>query len=324
MHRHRNDLKWIERFHGHHSETSGMTNAERISVQSGHQSTVLSGIEVQCRWAAATDQGLVRAANQDAVRVGELVFVVCDGMGGHLGGEAASSIAVDALVDIPSTMERAPTDVSAAFGVAQQVIEATAENHPDLLGMGSTGTVVAVCDSDGGPLAVVANVGDTRAFVVDSLGFRQVTVDHTIVQELVTAGALDPEDVATHPERHVLTRAIGGEEPVAVDLRSLPLRGQARFMLTTDGVHGFVPAARLATLTTIGDPESVVARVMAAGFAEDAPDNLTCLVADLTLVPSGAAVEGLEEHTVPRVASIHDHGATRGSSGMQITASSGE
>ena len=277
-----------------------MTTAERISIQSGDQCAVLSGVEIQCRWAAATDRGLLRTANQDAVRVGDLVLAVCDGMGGYLGGETASRIAIDALMDIPPLGVRIPADIATSFEVAQRIIEANAEDRPDLVGMGSTGTLVAVCDSDDGPTAVVANVGDTRAFVVDSLGFRQVTVDHTIVQELVTTGVLDPADVATHPERHVLTRAIGGEEPVTVDIRMMALRGHMRFVLTSDGVHGFVPAARLATLATIGDPEAAVARVMAAGFDEGAPDNLTCLVADLTLASSSELGDAPEERTVPR------------------------
>ena len=295
-----------------------MTGPERISIQSGYRSDVLAGVQIECQWAAATDQGLLRTTNQDAVRVGDLVFAICDGMGGHLGGETASRIAVDALVELPLTDVRSPADVVSAFEHAQHGIEATAESRSDLAGMGSTGTVVAVCDSGDGPTAVVANVGDTRAYVLDSLGFRQVTIDHTIVQELLATGELDPADATTHPERHVLTRAIGGEEPVAVDVRTLGLTAHTRFILTTDGVHGFVPAARLATLATIGDPESVVARVMAAGFEEGAPDNLTCLVADLTLVGSDEADGGIDEHTIPRETQGTGHRDKPEAGGQQI------
>lgn len=255
---------------------------------------------LSCVWAAATDRGLVRAANQDAVLVGELAFAVCDGMGGHTGGEVASRLAVGALVNLPHPDRRSPGDVLDGFRAAQDAVRAAARSRPELAGMGSTGTLVAVCPGESGVAVVVANVGDTRAYIADAGGFRQVSVDHTVVQELIEQGVIEPAAAVHHQDRSVLTRAIGGEDPLDIDVRALPLGEPMRVVLTSDGVHSYVSPGRLATLSILGAPPSVVDRVLTAGLAEGGPDNLSCVVVDLAVVADGNGDGAADERTVPR------------------------
>ena len=272
-------------------------SAERgVDVVAGGADGELGGAVLQVTWAAATHVGLVRRINQDAFRVGDLMYVVCDGMGGHSGGEVASRISVRTLADLPDPASRTIPDVVAAFARAHEEVERAAAERIDLAGMGSTGAVIALGVLDGGPAAVVANLGDTRAYFIGAAGLQQVSRDHTVVQELLDAGAIASDEAPGHPERSVLTRAIGGGEPAQVHLRAVPLERHTRFLLTTDGVHAVVPDPVLATLASIGEPDAVVARVMAAGFDAGAPDNLTCLVLDVT----AASRTPVEESTHPR------------------------
>lgn len=283
----------------HDPRDVGVTPLGGVAVDQGEQSATVGQAHVRWSWAAASHVGLVRTTNEDAARVGDLVVAVCDGMGGHVAGERASRLAVDSLVALPAVGRTAPT-VRAAFEAAQAALAQSIRTQPELEGMGSTGTVVAVIATAKGPAAVIGSVGDTRAFVIDSGGFRQVTVDHTVVTELLASGRLAPGEVASHPQRHVLTRALGGLEPLDVDLRTLPLAGQVRFVVTTDGVHGRIAEPRLATLAGMGGPQAAVARIMAAALAEGAPDNLTCAVVDVEVHPPSGESQLPEERTVPR------------------------
>lgn len=271
--------------------------AERgVDVVAGQAVHELGGVVVHCTWSAATHVGLVRRINQDAFRVADLVYVVCDGMGGHSGGEIASRISVHTLAELPDPARRTTRDLVAAFGRAHEAVERAAAERVEIAGMGSTGVVIALGVLDGGPSALVANLGDTRAYYIGAAGLQQLSVDHTVVQELLDAGSITSDQITGHPQRSVLTGAIGGGEPVQAELRTVPLGHHTRFLLTTDGIHAAVSDTLLATLASIGEPDAVVARVMAAGFDAGAPDNLTCLVLDVT----AETTTPVEESTLPR------------------------
>lgn len=284
-------------------EYAGGWPAEPLKGRTGISGAVLAGARLTCAWASATHPGLVRQTNQDAVEEGDLAFAVCDGMGGHQGGETASRLSVAALIDLPVPGVRTADDVVSRFAVAQAAVEHGARARPELAGMGSTGALIAVVVAEGRPAVVVGHMGDTRVYALGPGGLRCLTRDHTVVEELLAAQQVRPEDVASHPERHVLTRAIGGQDPASPELVIVPLTSRLRILATTDGVHALLAPKVFADLALEPQPDEVVSRMVEAALEAGAPDNLTCLVVDLGVEAGAGDVENLDEpdeRTVPR------------------------
>ena len=180
--------------------------------------------KVELHYGAATDVGRVREVNEDAFLADPPVFVVADGMGGHEGGDVASAIVVEefgalagqdydarAGADQVATTLRACQRRIAEYGVQQ------ASGRGRRWYAGTTAVVALLVHDDEGPRWLVANLGDSRAYRVGPDGLERVSVDHSVVQELVDAGQISEADVATHPERHVITRALGGPDPAEAD-----------------------------------------------------------------------------------------------------------
>ena len=177
--------------------------------------------------AAVSHVGKIRADNQDSGYAGSRLFVVADGMGGHSGGDVASRLVVEEFARLGGssyTTDEARSAVYDALVAAQQRIHAYAEDHrragsPGWFA-GTTAVAGVLVDADGGPRWLVANLGDSRAYRLLDGRLEQVSVDHSVVQELVDAGAITVAEMATHPERHVVTRALGG--PDAADGSASP------------------------------------------------------------------------------------------------------
>lgn len=202
-----------------------------------------------------SDVGRVRSNNEDsylavppwcepALSIGRSLFAVADGMGGHSGGEVASSLAVRALdrwlAGCPGG-DLAGSLLETAFGEANGAVWEYARSHPELSGMGTTLTALLV----NGQRALLGHVGDSRAYLLRKGVITQLTNDHTLVAEQVRQGRLSPEEAHTHPARHILSRALGVREFINVETRLLDLETGDVIMLCSDGVTGFVTDDRL-------------------------------------------------------------------------------
>ena len=253
--------------------------------------------QMRIRWGGASDRGLRRAENQDAMYADIGLFVVADGMGGHLGGSVASSLAVKTLAaNSPST----PSELLAAVRHANQVVHHRSTAHPDLTGMGTTLCAIAVTQSGDSRVWCLVNVGDSRVYRYQGGELTQLTVDHNFVAEMVRAGDLTPSQAAAHPRRNTLTRAVGVEPEVQIDDWILELTGNDRFLLCTDGLTNELDASEIAELLESDQHPSEVARALVRQANDrGGRDNSTALVVDVDIegVPAqtAAAAEPIAE-----------------------------
>jgi PPM family protein phosphatase len=237
------------------------------------------------RWGAVTHEGQLRTQNEDNLHAGEGLFVVADGMGGHLAGEVASEMAVAHLDErLPAGQLGSRDDLVAAINEANVEIYNASLNNPDQAGMGTTITAIAVVDDplDGEVLAV-ANVGDSRGYVLRHGRLRQVTVDHSFVQELVAEGAITATEARHHPRRNIVTRALGIEPYVRVDTWMMPIIRGDRFLLCSDGLVDEVADDVIqAILAAHPDDPTIAAQALVdAANASGGRDNITAIVVDV-------------------------------------------
>lgn len=237
------------------------------------------------RWGAATHEGQIRTQNEDQFHVGEGLFVVADGMGGHLAGEVASEMAVDRLDSrLPASSLSTRDDLVSAINEANVEIYNASVENPDQAGMGTTITAIAVVDDPhDGEVFAVANVGDSRSYVLRHNRLRQVTIDHSFVQELVAEGAISREEARTHPRRNIVTRALGIEPFVRVDSWTMPIIRGDRFVLCSDGLVDEVPDDIIESvlLEHADDPTAAAQALVDAANAAGGRDNVTVVVVDV-------------------------------------------
>ncbi|WP_160300053.1 PP2C family protein-serine/threonine phosphatase [Demequina oxidasica] len=225
----------------------------------------------------ATDTGQ-RKANEDAFLAQAPVYIVSDGMGGHYAGAAASAAVVDAfavLVDDHAVVPEQVTDAvhRARFGVAEVSARAGGES-------GATLTGAVAVTHDGQPWWFVINVGDSRVYSLDGGVMAQITVDHSRVQELVDSGRITVEQSLVHPERNIITRAIGDEIP-GCDAWLVPARPGMRLIVASDGLMKPLSDAQIASIASLaGTPEDTARRLVDAAVEAGAQDNVTVVVAD--------------------------------------------
>jgi protein phosphatase len=233
------------------------------------------------RHGAATDVGRVRANNQDQLLVSTTLFAVADGMGGHAAGEVASLTAIEALRAAFASDRTAAGLVSAA-GQANRAIWERAQTDPELRGMGTTLVAAALVTEDGEERVAIINVGDSRVYLLRHGELEQLTTDHSLVQELIDDGQLSEAEADLHPQRNVLTRALGVDPDVKVDcLQVLPVKGD-RFLLCSDGLYRDVSEAQVAsTLRRLSQPQDAVKELVAQARAHGGSDNITVVVFDI-------------------------------------------
>lgn len=240
---------------------------------------------------SATHVGRIRDVNQDDVGTTDEAFVVADGMGGHRGGEVASAVAVEATLDGFTGPDRASL-VRAVRDANRAVLERAAADR-DLAGMGTTLCALAIVDGPGGQggeeaLAVV-NIGDSRVYRHDADGLVQVSDDHSLVADLVRAGELTPEEAAVHPQRNILTRALGIEADPVIDSWELkPARGD-RYLLCSDGLFNELDDGRIAELVAEGPVAEAASRLVAEAVAAGGHDNVTVLLVEVVEGPERPA-----------------------------------
>jgi len=238
----------------------------------------------------ASDQRL-RDENQDAFGVFNFeqfaVAVVCDGMGGHVGGAQASALAVRTIHDSlqSSTNPNIQDALRQAVQAANTAIYEEARKNYRLMGMGTT-CVISVLTHD---TIYVAHVGDSRAYLLRQGEIRSLTRDHTMVNLFVDAELLSPEDAATHPEAHVLSRSLGVERTVDVELQApMTIRPGDRLMLATDGVHRSLDESSLPNLHW-DNPEQCVGEILAKVDENQGDDNATVIVVTTGVEAAGMA-----------------------------------
>jgi serine/threonine protein phosphatase PrpC len=231
---------------------------------------------------ALTDPGLTRPQNEDGLLVEPPLFAVADGMGGHRAGEVASRVALEEL------LANAPRSADAkalarAVRAANRAVIDSADKTRTRSGMGTTLTAAMV---DGTHIAI-AHVGDSRAYLMHEGRLTRITEDHSMVADLVREGALTEEDARFHPQRSVITRALGSDRNMVADVYDVGAFAGDRLLLTTDGLTGMIPDDYIADLLLAErEPDAAAAKLVEAANRAGGYDNITVIVVDIGETPA--------------------------------------
>jgi PPM family protein phosphatase len=232
------------------------------------------------RYAVRSDVGLLREGNEDSAYAGPHLLAVADGMGGHAAGEVASAATITTIAPLDAE-DPGPDLVGAlddAVARANLRLQELIISDPAIEGMGTT--LTALLWSDG--YAALCHIGDSRAYLLRDNQFAQITHDHTLVQSLVDEGKITEDDVATHPHRSLLLRALDGRTIAEPDLAPLETYPGDRYLLCSDGLSGVVTEQTLhQTLVSVREPDKAAMRLVELAIKGGGPDNITCIVADV-------------------------------------------
>jgi serine/threonine protein phosphatase PrpC len=253
------------------------------------------------QWGSATDPGRVRETNEDSYLVAPNLFVVADGMGGHAAGEVASAIAVGEFRALAERPELRTEEIAEAISRANRQILHRGAQHHTRAGMGTTLAGLGVVRAGGSAHWAVFNVGDSRVYHYVHGELHQVSVDHSEVQDLITAGYITPDEAKTHPDRNVVTRSLGTEPAPVPDMWVFPPIAGERFLICSDGLSRELEDAEIEAILH-AQPIAQEAATTLVGQAVEAGghDNITVLVIDF----AGSMADGLsheiDEDTAPR------------------------
>jgi PPM family protein phosphatase len=245
-----------------------------------------------------THAGKVRQNNEDALLVGEgedeTLFVVADGIGGFEAGEVASSLAVDVLKDL-----QPDEPFKAAIGEANRRIVAAGRGDEKLSGMGTTVVAIRFGGKQGEPVVEVAHVGDSRAYLMRCGDMNPITEDHSLVAELVRSGDLTRDQAAEHPQKNLITRALGADEEVDVDTAILPIEAGDRILLCSDGLSDMVSETGISEMLADSpdDPERAARALLSAALDAGGNDNITIIVVDVKEQPAANVRERRERRS---------------------------
>ncbi|WP_375339618.1 PP2C family protein-serine/threonine phosphatase [Microbacterium rhizophilus] len=241
-----------------------------------------TGLDAILTWAGVTHRGRKRDINQDALLTAYPLFVVADGMGGHIGGEIASASTIDRLQRMVGKGPVSPEAIEKALVKAVRDIGDHPETTDEGTGTTVTGVYLDITDQDAHWVAL--NIGDSRVYIQRDDALAQVTTDHSLVQELVAAGRLSPEEAENHPYGNVITRAVGPSEGAVPDYVRLDVRDGDRFVICSDGLtkeltdYGILHFLRLHA-----DPEAAVDAMLEAALENGGRDNITIVVLNVAV-----------------------------------------
>jgi protein phosphatase len=245
---------------------------------------------MRLRVGARTDVGRVRKGNEDSFKAEEPLFAVADGMGGHQGGEVASSLALETIGKGGGPLEQMVRE-------ANEAVYRRAAGDPGLSGMGTTLTALR---ADGDVLRM-AHVGDSRAYMLRDGRLQRLTKDHTVVQRLVDEGKLTAQEAEIHPQRSILTRALGVDESLQVDQGAIEPRPGDRLLLCSDGLTGMVDEERITRLLTENpDPQAAADTLVTAANDAGGQDNITAVVIDVLEAKGETAPPAEGTETAPQ------------------------
>lgn len=227
-----------------------------------------------------TDVGRVRPINEDSFyqpEPGERFCAVADGMGGHNAGEVASAMAVKAFSEYMRDVRViTPEALRASVVRANDAVYEAAQKSPEVSGMGTTFSALAT----DGETAYIAHVGDSRVYLIRRGALMQLTIDHTLVEEMVMKGLITVREARVHPRRNIITRALGTEARVEVDLTQLTLRPGDVFFLCTDGLTNHVPEREiLSAATSAAEWQDKLRRLVGIALENGGQDNITAMFA---------------------------------------------
>ena len=238
------------------------------------------------RIVAKTDKGNVRDSNQDAYAVGEFSdevvwSVVCDGMGGAAGGNIASALAVKVISDKINASYRNQMRDSSIKNMLDSALTAAnievfdfAEAQPDLRGMGTTVVCAIVRDNQ----AYIVHAGDSRAYVINNGNIRQITTDHSMVQDLLLRGKITPEEAEHHPNKNIITRAVGVNKAIEIDFEQIDLEDDDTLLICTDGLSNYVSNDEMLELMSDGKHYAFADRLVKKANENGGGDNITVVV----------------------------------------------
>lgn len=229
----------------------------------------------------ATDKGLRRASNQDSCLMNKELglFIVADGMGGHSGGEVASSMAVGTVEEIskdPEAKELSPREVlTRAYEMAsQKIFDKAAKEKPELTGMGTTMVTCYLRDD----MIYVANVGDSRCYLFKDSDLWQITEDHSLLNEQLRAGLLSEEQSKFFVGRNVITRSVGYERDVNMDILERRIEPGEIYLMCSDGLTSLVPDEKICEVLNNTEPEAMAQACVEIALAHGGDDNITVLI----------------------------------------------
>jgi protein phosphatase len=243
----------------------------------------------EVRAAFRSDVGKQRELNEDAAFAGRHVFAVADGLGGHRAGEVASTLALESIAKLDELDARKAADGAAdAVRRANRSVLERAERDDSLTGMGTTMTVLVIDETSN---AHLAHVGDSRAYMIRSGEIMQLSRDHTLVARMVAEGKLTPEQAEQHPQRSILTRALGADREVDVEEATIALAPGDRLLLCSDGLTGVLGDDDILRIAGHGeDLDRICARLVDEANARGGPDNITAVLVELAGATGAAAL----------------------------------
>jgi protein phosphatase len=242
------------------------------------------GARITLSWSAASDRGHRRAVNEDSVLARAPIFAVADGMGGHEAGDFASSAVITRLAEQLGRRFIEPAAISDALRAA--VDDMTSAVGITDLGTGTTVTGVALTLRDGEPYWLVFNIGDSRVYQLQDGVLEQLTVDHSIVQQLLDRGLITPGEAEVHPHANVITRAVGFNEDPVPDFWLIPIVAGSRLLVCSDGLTKELTEHGIRHFLTIGrSPSDTTSRLMDAALGNGGRDNVSVVVVDVLKSP---------------------------------------
>ncbi len=234
--------------------------------------------------AAKSAVGLVRAGNEDSAVTSRSLIAVADGMGGHAAGEVASRIAISTLAKESEAFTQKDIDLESAddlYSASLSLIDATIAEYaiekPELAGMGTTLSALFLRD---GAVAAL-HIGDSRIYRLRGNAFEQLSTDHTVIQELLDQGAITEADIATHPQRSVLTQVLMGDSRNQIALSIFEVKEDDRFLLCSDGLTTALSDKEIKAIIKGKARGAAVDALVEGAYANGAPDNVTVIVADI-------------------------------------------
>jgi serine/threonine protein phosphatase PrpC len=238
--------------------------------------------------AARSVVGLVRSDNEDSALLHPHLIAVADGMGGHAGGEVASSLAIRTLSHITPILDHEVVDPDSIEDLLLNTLEEidseihrVAGENIHLTGMGTTLSALMLYGSTRAPKVALLHIGDSRCYRLRGNSLTQLSHDHTVLQELLDQGSLSPEEVHDHPQRSFLTQALMGEGLLAPVLMVYDVNPKDRFLLCSDGLSSAVDEKVIKSGMKIRDRENAVTHLIDAAYSAGAPDNVTVVLADI-------------------------------------------
>ncbi len=236
------------------------------------------------RYCAESDTGKVRRNNEDSYYAGKNIFIVADGMGGHLGGEVASRIATDtikkSMIKELSKKKGVNLGIAAqdAIMLANSKVLSESRREKDLSGMGTTVTLCVIQDSE----CMIANAGDSRAYYYSGGRLKQVTTDHSLVEEMVRSGQITSEQARYHPYKNIITNVVGYQHDIYVDTFWLNVSCGDKILLCTDGLNSAIDDREiLSSISRDIMPDEICKDLIEKANMMGGPDNITVIVIEI-------------------------------------------